>query len=637
MRKFFSTLLFLSVFLILLPVFVQAEKITNINSIMDQGSTRTCLHGKPTGPLNQPNKDKMITYATLDLNGQCISGSTGCEIWLHNTENMDIETNEKILKDCKNGSTRNYCNDTTHEEEELRTNVNVEPGWTQITDFTLLSSKPGETAIMIGSKKGDVFAAEPGTVPSGKINILVSGRYAAHVNWSYYAIGDGQTLPTEMGAGAGTPVSEQNASQQLGTVNNVGPTINLTQEGLQEDCITFYWDPYGRVFDSQSLEPMSGIKVNLLDDKGKPAVVDGPFPNYGITKIDNGIYNILVSKEADYQMSVDSPATHLFTKNVSLHPNYSTIYSDIYLPGDIFHEVPIPVNPPKDFDYSKYHHDIPLVAKGSPYLMPIEDVFVIKSSVLSADMGSFVNFKGRVTFPRAKICLVGKETKKIYGNCVNADKYGNFTINIDKNNVVQEYLYIIAEKVNLTLPIIKSNNLDVSKVNFQDENLTGYEPILNYVEGYAYDDSGRPMPKAKINIKLIDSDTVFYSTTADDTGFFTIYGKNLPFPEYYFEISDGKGGVPKIVTTSKFVGMNKSYLEGENLNLMNSTRNNQPIINPATGELNEIEKNVKTDSKEGISNTIRNLINSKFIFVLFVLVLLVPVTVGMILYIKKNK
>jgi hypothetical protein len=337
-------------------------------------------------------------------------------------------------------------------------------------------------------------------------------------------------------------------------------------------------------------------------------------------------------------MSVVSPLTHSFTRNVAFNSNYSTIYSDIYLPGDIFHEVPIPANPPKDFDFSKYHHDIPLVAKGAPYIMPVEDVFVIKSSVLSTDMGSFVNFKGRVTFPRAKVCLVGKETKKVYGNCVNGDKYGNFTINIDKNKIAQEYLYIIAEKVDLTKPIIKSNTIDISKINFQDENLTGYEPILNYVEGYAYDDLGKPMPKARITVKLIDSDTVFYTTTADDTGFFTIYGKNLPFPEYYFEISDGKGGIPKVVTTSKFVEMNKSYLESEKLDLINSTKNNQPIINPATGKLNEIEKNVnKTNSKEAISNTIKNIINSKFIFVLLILVLLIPITVGMILYIKKNK
>lgn len=605
--------------------------------IMDQGSTRTCLHGKPAGPLNQPNRDKMIMNATLNLDGQCIS-STGCEIWLHNSGNTNIEVNERILADCRNGSDRNYCDDTTHEEEELARDVDVKPGWTQVTDFTILSSKPGKTEIALNSDKNVLGEGTAATVPNGQVNIQVSGRYAAHVNWSYYAIGDGQALPQEMGTGAGTPIDEQNPSQQLGTIDDPAPTININQEGLKEDCVTFYWDPYGRLFDTQSLEPMSGIKVTLLDNKGKPAVINGPFNNYDITKIDNGVYNILVSKEADYQLTVDAPITHLFTRNVNLHPNYSAIYSDIYLPGDIFHEAPIPQNPPKNFDFSKYQHDIPLVAKGSPYIMPEEDVFVLKSTVLSTDMGSFVNFAGRVTFPRAKVCLVGKETKKVYGNCVNADKYGSFTINIDKNKLTQEYLFIIPEKVDLTKPIIKSNNINISKINFKDSKLIGYEPILNYVEGYAYDDLGRPMPKAQITVKLKDGDTVFYTTTADDTGFFTIYGKNLPFPEYYFEISDNKGGTPKKVTTSKFVEMNKSYLDNENLDLINSTKNNQPIINPTTGQLNNIDKNVNNiNSKANTSNSLKNIINSKFIFILLILALLIPITIGMFLYIKKSK
>jgi len=631
MRRFFPVFLLVFLFLFIFPELNgAATKINNINSIMHQGSTRTCLQGKATGPLNQPNKTKMIAYATLNLTGQCISSNT-CQIWLYNSANTNIEVNEKMLKKCKNGATNNFCNKTEEIQQEIEYDVNIKPGWVRIMDFVMLSSKSGETNIALGDNSQAILGVETGTVANGKVNIQVSGKYAAHVEWSYYAIGEGITTPTNLGAGAGTPVEGQSNTQQIGSFNNPVPTINLSQKGLEEDCITFYWDPYGRVFDSQSLEPMSGVRVNLLDSLGKPAVIDGPLNNYSITKIDNGIFNILVSKEDDYQMSVDPPLTHLFTRDTKLHPNFSGIYSDIYLPGDIFHEVPIPANPPKDFDYSKYHHDIPLVAKDSPYIMPVEDVYAIKSSIISTDMGSFVNFKGRVTFPKAKICLVGKESKKVYGDCVNADKYGNFTINIDKNKTAQEYLHIIAEKVDLTRPIIKSNNIDISKVNFSDENLTGYEPILNYVEGYAYDDAGKPIPKANIVVKIMNNDTIFYTTTADDTGFFSIYGKNLPFPEYYLEIN----GNP--VTTSKFVEMNRSYLDNERLNLMSSTKNNQPIINPTTGQLNQIDKNInKISPKVDTKNSIKNMFNGKLMLVLLILALLVPVTMGMVLYIKKS-
>ena len=120
-------------------------------------------------------------------------------------------------------------------------------------------------------------------------------------------------------------------------------------------------------------------------------------------------------------------------------------------------------------------------------------------------------------------------------------------------------------------------------------------------------------------------------------GFFTIYGKNLPFPEYYFEISSNEGGQPKIMTTSEFVKVNKSYLDNEDLDLINSTKNNQPIINPTTGQLNKIDKNISNINQKGSpSNAIKNIINSKFVLILLMLALLIPITVGMFLHIKNS-
>ena len=638
MKKMFFSFLFVLTFLFISPLLISALQTDDPSSIMDQGSTRTCLHVKSAGQISQPNKNKMLAYATLNLDGQCIS-STSCEIWLHNSGNSNIETNEAMLKKCKNGGTQNFCNKTDEIEEEIQSDINIDPKWTQITNFTILSSKPGHTSIALGNGEEAVLGVETsatqgsdGTVPPGEVDISVTDKYAAHVDWSYYAVGDGQMLSTEMGAGGAIPIDDQNKTPQIGSFDDPVPTIDINQEGLKEDCVTFYWDPYGRVFDSPSLEPMSGIKVTLLDDVGLPAVIDGPFKNNDITKLDNGVYNILVSKEADYQLAVDAPTTHLFTREVNIHPNYSGIYSNIYLPGDIFHEAPIPVDAPKDFDYLKYQHDIPLVSKGDPYFMPEEDVFVLKSTVMSADMGGFINFKGRVTFPKAKICLVGKESKRIFGNCVNADKYGNFAINIDKNKSPQEYLYIITEKVNLTQPILKSNSIDLSNVNFEDENLTGYEPILNYVEGFAYSEEGQPVPSAKVTVKLKDGDKSFYTTTADATGYFTIYGKNLPFPEYYFEVDDNKGSPPVVLTTSEFVKINKSFLVNQSLNLMNSTKNNQPIINPATGELNQI---VRTNNKPLKSAKI--VPNLNFLITGVIIILLLVALVAIVVYISKRR
>lgn len=623
MRKLIIFLLPFFLYLFLLPILITAQRggdpNADLTSIMSQGSVRSCLKRAPGGNESHPAAGgKMILTATLNLTGTCGS-ATGCEIWLHNTENDDIAVNEKILKNCKNGSTASYCDDTTHEEEELAKQVNVRPGWSQVTDFTVL---------------GGGSTISPGVVAPGVVNISVSDRYAGHVSYSYYAIGDANAVaPTgNLGAGGGTVAVQQNNTQQLGTLDQSAVTPVPVVEGNSNNCVTLYWDPFGRVFDASSLEPMSGVDVTLLDNLGNPAVVDGPYANFDTTKVDNGVYNILVSKEADYQLRVDPPKTHLFTRNVNLQSNYSLVYSDIYLPGDIFHEAPMPETVPDNFDYSSYHHDIPLMPIGEPYRVDPFDVFVIKSSVRASDMGQFVNYSGKDTFPRAKVCLVGEENNDVIGDCVFAEKYGNFRLNVEKNKIPQEKLFLIAEKTDLTQPLIKSNNIDLSKVDFNNKDLLTFEPILNYIEGYVHDDNGQILPKATVTVKLKEGDLPFYSTQADDSGFFTIYGKNLPFAEYYLDVNG------KIMTTSEFVKANRSYLNSEKLNLITSTRNDQPIINPATGQLNQqplvkapINKNV-TAGPSGSS-----FFNPTAVVILAIILLLVGATIGLVLYIRKSK
>lgn len=626
--RFFLTFF---IYLFFLPILV-GIKADDLSSIMSQGSIRTCLNRVSGGNQAHPRTGKMIMYATLNLAGDCQS-QNGCEIWRYNGENDDIGVTDKELKDCKSGKKTRNCDadHIKHLEDELKSQVNVKPGWTQITDFTLLSSKPGQTDIALNNNDKTVLGATSSTVPQGKVSISVSDKFAGHVAYSYYAIGDATPVNKEVGQG-GEPIQGKDPTQQLGTVVFDFSGQQTTIKGSKDDCITLYWDPFGRVFDSVSLEPMAGIDVTLLDNIGKPAVIDGPFNNWDTTKIDNGVYNILVSKEGDYQLKVTVPDSHLFTKEVSLNSNYSLIYSDIYLPGNIFHEAPMPEIIPENFDYSKYHHDIPIVPKSKPYYVDPVDVFVIKSSLHQVDMNDFINYSGKATFPKAKICLIGEKSQKIIENCVNAEKYGNFRINIDKNKVPQERLLLIAEKIDLTKPIIKSNTVDLTKIDFKDQNNLGFEPILNHIEGYAYDEKGQRIPKAKIIVKLKDGDLPFYTTYTDDSGFFTIYKKNLPFPEYYLEIIDPSGKVYQ-KTTSAFINDNSSYIESESLDLINSTKNDQPIEYKASDNQNQIkEKAEKSTEKTNKINP-----NLNFILTGIILVVLLTILAGVLIYIHQKK
>ena len=143
---------------------------------------------------------------------------------------------------------------------------------------------------------------------------------------------------------------------------------------------------------------------------------------------------------------------------------------------------------------------------------------------------------------------------------------------------------------------------------------------MNYIEGYA------SSPQSKVTIKLSSNDKVVYSTVADDSGYFTIYAKNLPIFEYYLEFTDSNKKITKL-TTSEFVKKNQAYLDEAKINLMQGTKQNQKMINPK----NNPSQNNKT------SNSIKNTFNPTVLIIILTILLLVVVTAGLVFYIRKSK
>ena len=118
-------------------------------------------------------------------------------------------------------------------------------------------------------------------------------------------------------------------------------TIQYSTFEFQQDptgCTSMRWDPYGRVFDTQSLEPITGVSVTLLDKNKQVAVIPG-IRNPEITERD-GVYNFFVNipegqTETFYLRPVAlPPLTHTFSATPNLHPNYIKAYYDIYKPDD---------------------------------------------------------------------------------------------------------------------------------------------------------------------------------------------------------------------------------------------------------------------------------------------------------------
>ncbi len=105
-------------------------------------------------------------------------------------------------------------------------------------------------------------------------------------------------------------------------------------------------------------------------------------------------------------------------------------------------------------------------------------------------------------------------------------------------------------------------------VNAQEQTDTAtIQPIVSYIEGYAYDTEGNIMPSAKVLIKVPLSEVAVYQTTANQNGYYKITSEFLPNTEYSIEyqLVNTPGKYFKI-TTSQLLEQNKAFIEAEKIN-----------------------------------------------------------------------
>jgi hypothetical protein len=482
-----------------------------------------------------------------------------------------------------------------------------------------------------------VAGSTPHRFPPGQFTDL-AGSIIPHKGFDHVGIGIFAVWePEPLGAGG----ENNDPSQQLGQ-----PKMEFPRGG--EDCVSVYWDPYGRVFDAVSLEPLGDneAKVSLYDQAG--SFVNTPSNN---TFIDNlGKYNIYLEIDGFYTLKVDSMANHDFVA-VNPHANYTQLYEKLFKAGDpAFAESK--TNPQR--------YDIPVKPKSTPYHREPE-VIERRQFIVWNNGEEFNTIEFRVSHPRTKVVTnltqawVCEQTKSEY-----TDKEGFCLIRIKATDVPQEGIdirYVLDTKYypTSTNPLGKLIDailsLFIGKVNAQQsikieepeavvspKSEIHIDPILRFVEGFAYDKNNEAIPKAKVNVRLLNK-SVFYSTTADDTGFFTIYRNNLPPLEFYLQYIDPRTGVEVIRTTSEFVTDNGNYLQEERINLMAGTKFDQPVIDPKTGRLNQIDRNYvpPTLAPTGTAAGSKSALSTNIFLIVFILLALFASLVGVALYIKKAK
>jgi hypothetical protein len=195
--------------------------------------------------------------------------------------------------------------------------------------------------------------------------------------------------------------------------------------------------------------------------------------------------------------------------------------------------------------------------------------------------------EGRVSHPltrlnvkTSKITAANPTVKTPYRTVgtFNADKLGKFRIEVDQNAFEQtaEYTEVFSDlemvKVDLRQPTTKSFfdrvlgvvNGFVKSVEAATTTSISFEPIPQYIEGYAYDAAGKAIAKAKVGVYLTFSNAPYSTTTADEKGFFKFTSEYLPSYPYELRYTSATGAVVK-VKPSVFIAQNQKYLVAQKI------------------------------------------------------------------------
>ncbi len=609
-------------FVFILSIFVGSgvyARETGNAGMITQGSIRTCLSPKLVG--SPPPAWFKRAQVDVQLTGTCEAAS--CQIVRCNSNNKEIEENENFEKKCKAGKIGNpNCADKLDaNKKKIEKSVEKKPGCKTI------GFAAGGTVVAMKAQQNNVLGSTaPQEVPNGPVNVLTQeGDYTAHIEYTYYAVGN--VPPTAKGGDTEVASAGANNTQQLA---QIGFTfVDAQVASKSKDCTMITWDPYGRAFDAVSLEPMEDVEVILNDSTGKPATqqFEG---NNDVTDM-SGLFNILVEKPGMYSMKIQGPNTHQFISTPTLDQNYNMIYSDLYSPAKVFEEV----------QGVATHHDIPLQPKGQPYTVAVAEVMTADEAV---DMGDFIIYAGKSSFPLSRVCMVTERGRTRVGECTYADKFGEYSISIGKEEIPLEALVPQAAKVKLTDPAWK----DSVFAPVENYDIKIYEPILNHIEGVAYDENNIPIPFATIQIKQKMDDEVVFEMVTDEKGFFIIYSNDLPVFEYYIDIMNPGTSQHSIKTTSQFVKENTTYITDNKLNLLLAKRDGVVISKPTAEELETAATANKKNQQSyialsKISGESKNLLPSRLFenknvaMVVTGIILVILVLAAIALFIKAKK
>jgi hypothetical protein len=343
-------------------------------------------------------------------------------------------------------------------------------------------------------------------------------------------------------------------------------------------------DPYGRVFDAHTLEPLPGSEVTLLmpDTKGgyrsveQKDVSDSP----DVGRIDNpqttsedGMFSFWVP-DGTYRLAVRKDGYDPLPKST---PDKwtSMMYANLYDGGDIVQKgAPV-------------HRDVAMAPRdkvaSEAFAQSNPITFVNYFQSIDKERGLYV-IQGRVSHPRASVSVYARIPDPDGGSATitgrslgrtDADMFGVFKLEIPlgklrKNETVGQ-LEAVKKQVPFYTPQSYANPAKNAFARLAEalaaliavdaaDRETGrvsvsLDPVLEQVEGYAYDYDGSVMPGAMVGIYLPFTEDAVVETRADERGYFSFPRGSVPNMQYEIRYTPVSGEAVTM-PTSDFVALN---------------------------------------------------------------------------------
>jgi len=382
-------------------------------------------------------------------------------------------------------------------------------------------------------------------------------------------------IATPTGPASTTANAIQIGSFTLKTVNNL----------TNDECVAIQWDPYGKVFNAQDLSPLTDIPVSLFEKRadGGYQLVTNPtnpyFENPFLTTetgsfsfiVPDGIYKLGVSYNGIQYPPYDEALLSTNCQNGQCLVGDQVLYRDLYYPA--------PVDKTKEEIVQQgevVHRDIPVydaeiisMANGEKSVLGVQSKDVkLLGYIYSLDKTTGrIIFKGTVNYPFARINLFskvfnsqGQYEKGRLLTSTNADNKNHFAVEFDQSSLAANEIFGIVELGRINL----SGDFNLNKDKPYSVNALQFEPIVNYLEGIAYDQSGGIMTGSNIAVINSLSGETVYETRADENGRFKVSSEYLPNKPYTIKYQVGDRVVE--ITTSDFVAKNTDYFKTNNIN-----------------------------------------------------------------------